>query len=75
MPLAHAIIGTVTGISAALAEADLEDLYAIERALQDARNGILEIALRRHSCAEGRRLVAEYRRRASSRSKQKGPTE
>ncbi len=75
MPLARAIIGTVAGIPAALAEADLEDLYATERALQDARNGILEIALRRHSCAEGRRLVAEHRRRALSAMQEGGPTE
>ncbi|WP_342167066.1 hypothetical protein [Methylobacterium sp. SD21] len=65
----------MAGIPAALAEADLEDLYAIERALQDARNGILEIALHRHSCAEGRRLVAEHRRCALSAMQEGGPTE
>lgn len=75
MLLARAIIGTLSGIPQALGEADLDDLHAVERALQDARNAVLDIALRRISCAEGYRLAAEYRRRALSSSKQMGPTE
>jgi hypothetical protein len=74
MTLARAIIGTLSGIPQAMGEADLDDLHAVERALQDTRNAVLDIALRRLARAEGDRLAAAYGRRALSSSKQKGPT-
>lgn len=73
MPLARAVIGTLTGIPQALSEAEMDDLYEVAQVLQDTRNAVLEIALRRLSCAEGQRIAAEFHRRALSSSKEGGP--
>lgn len=75
MPLARGILGTVAGIPAALAETEIKDLYEAECVLQAARNSILEIALRRLSCAEGDRLALEHRRRALSAMQEGGSPE
>lgn len=76
MPLSHAIIGTLGGIprALALAETDLDDLYAVAQALQDASNAVLCVALDVVALEEGRRIVAE-RRRASSRIQNGEPAE
>lgn len=63
-PITHAVIGTLVGIADALASADVDDadLYAVAHALQAARDEVLDEALRRVATAEGRALVAAYRR-------------
>lgn len=68
MPLSRAILGTIHGIpqALALAEADLDELYAVAQALQDASNAVLCVALDVVALEEGYRIAAEYRRRASS---------
>ena len=77
MPLARAIIGTIEGIprALALAEANLDELYAVAQALQDAQNAVLCVALDVVALEEGYRIAAEYRRRASSSHREGGPAE
>lgn len=76
MPLARAIIGTLGGIprALALAEADLNELYDVAQALQDAQNAVLAVALDVVALEEGRRIVAE-RRRTSSAHREGAPAE
>ena len=76
MPLSRAILGTIEGIprALALAEANLNDLYAVAQALQDASNAVLCIALDVVALEEGYRIVAE-RHRAASPHQDGGPAE
>ena len=76
MPLARVIIGTIGGIprALALAETELDDLYAVATALQNAHNAVMDVALDAIALEEGRRLVAE-RRRASSQHQNGEPAE
>lgn len=68
MPLSRAILGTIHGIprALALAQADLDELYDVAQALQDASNAVLCIALDVVALEEGYRIAAEHRHRASS---------
>jgi len=77
MPLSRAILGTIEGIprAVALAETDLDDLYTIAQALQDASNAVLCVALDVVALEEGYRIAAEHRRRASSSHREGGPAE
>ncbi|WP_419828349.1 hypothetical protein [Methylobacterium sp.] len=76
MPLSRANIGTIEGIPQAVARAEtnLDDLYAVAQALQDASNAVLCVALDMVALEEGYRIVAE-RHRASSPHQNKGPAE
>lgn len=77
MPLSRAILGTIHGIpqALALAETELDDLYAVAQALQDACNAVLCVALDVVALEEGYRIAAEYRRRASSSHREGAPAE
>ncbi|MCJ2055782.1 hypothetical protein MKL09_04375 [Methylobacterium sp. J-048] len=68
MTIARSIIGTIVGIprAVALAETDLDDLYEIAQALQDASNAVLCVALDVVALEEGYRIAAEYRRNGST---------
>ena len=77
MSIARSIIGTIVGIprAVALAETNLDDLYEIAQALQDANNAVLGVALDVVALEEGYRIAAEHRRRASSSHREGGPAE
>jgi hypothetical protein len=77
MALARAIIGTIKGIpqAVALAETNLDDLYAVAQALQDASNAVLCVALDVVALEENYRIAVEHRRRASSSHREGGPAE
>ncbi|MGH1592296.1 hypothetical protein ACRBEV_32760 (plasmid) [Methylobacterium phyllosphaerae] len=77
MSLARTVIGTINGIprALALAEADLDDLYAVAQALQDASNAVLCVALDVVALEEGYRIYAEHHRRTSSSHREGGPAE
>lgn len=75
MTIARSIIGTIVGIprAVALAETSLDDLYLIARALQEASNDVLGVALDVVALEEGYRIFAEHRRRTSPSHPEGGP--